>query len=83
MEEVTRKFFEMCSNCITGSVPLSESDGSINHNLLEADGVRPECVCGNDCTGEEDSEDLAVAAAAAVPPAPVVPPVADEILRSA
>ncbi|XP_065085384.1 amyloid protein-binding protein 2 [Ochlerotatus camptorhynchus] len=80
MEEVTRKFFEMCSNCITGSVPLNESDGSINHNLLEADGVRPECVCGNDCTGEEDSEELA---AAAVPAAPVGPSVADEILRSA
>lgn len=80
MEEVTRKFFEMCSNCITGSVPLSESDGSINHNLLEADGVRPECVCGNDCAGDDEE-------AAALPPVGAVSAqqasAADEILRSA
>lgn len=82
MEEVTRKFFEMCSNCITGSVPLSESDGSINHNLLEADGVRPECVCGNDCAGDEISEIAAAAAAGAPSTVPVVV-AADEILRSA
>lgn len=82
MEEVTRKFFEMCSNCITGSVPLSESDGSINHNLLEADGVRPECVCGNDCTGEEEDE-LSEELAAEYAPALVAPSVADEVLRSA
>lgn len=80
MEEVTRKFFEMCSNCITGSVPLSESDGSINHNLLEADGVRPECVCGNDCAGDEISE---IAAAAGAPSTVPVVVAADEILRSA
>lgn len=81
MEEVTRKFFEMCSNCITGSVPLSESDGSINHNLLEADGVRPECVCGNDCTGDEGEEAAAPPSVAAAVSAQ--PSAADEILRSA
>ncbi|XP_029710639.2 amyloid protein-binding protein 2-like [Aedes albopictus] len=88
MEEVTRKFFEMCSNCITGSVPLSESDGSINYTLLEADGVRPECVCGNDCAGDSSdtaSPPHAVAEAVVVaPPAAVAAaPAADEVLRSA
>ncbi|XP_058835070.1 amyloid protein-binding protein 2-like [Topomyia yanbarensis] len=82
MEEVTRKFFEMCSNstCLTGGDPLTDSATSLDHNhhhRVEAEGAPPDS--GESGIGEESApdsgEDLPVPAASSSASA-------EELLRS-
>ncbi|XP_058444931.1 amyloid protein-binding protein 2-like [Malaya genurostris] len=79
MEEVTRKFFEMCSNspCLTGGDPLTDSGTSLDshHPCVDIDDAAPDS--GESGIGEEppvdSGEDLLVATASSS---------AEEMLRS-